>query len=134
MKKQSAPDQKRDRYILVQWPESQLLMDHEWFDAECYLANNERTIKEIGSSAYFVPERRMIELESELHRIEFDLNDAQAKKLEKWKKKQLKKDPSMPAAGERWTFMFTPTGIGTVVKVKDECTGEVLDLTDWENW
>ena len=64
----------------------------------------------------------------------FVLEEWQAKSFEKWKKKQMKKDPSMPAAGERWTFMFTPTGIGTVIKVKDECTGEELDLTDWENW
>lgn len=64
----------------------------------------------------------------------FVLEEWQTKSFEKWKKKQLKKDPSMPAAGERWTFMFTPTGIGTVVKVKDDCTDEELDLTDWENW
>ena len=40
----------------------------------------------------------------------------------------------MPTAGERWTFMFTPTGIGIVVEVKDNNTGDVLDLTDWDLW
>ncbi|CAB4219010.1 hypothetical protein UFOVP1604_93 [uncultured Caudovirales phage] len=64
----------------------------------------------------------------------FELVDSEIKKFEKWKKKQKKKDPFMPTAGERWTFMFTPTGIGTVVEVKDNNTDEILDLTDWDLW
>lgn len=49
-------------------------------------------------------------------------------------KKQKKKDPTFPTAGERWTFMFTPTGLGTIVKVKDELLGDEIDLTDWDNF
>lgn len=64
----------------------------------------------------------------------FELDEGEIKKFESWKKKQKKKDPSMPTAGERWTFMFTPTGLGTVIKVKDEATDDIIDLTDWENW
>ena len=64
----------------------------------------------------------------------FELNDDQLKKFEKWKKKMMKKDSSMPTAGERWTFCFTPTGLGTIVKVIDEATNETLDLTDWDNF
>ena len=64
----------------------------------------------------------------------FELVDSEIKKFEKWKKKQKKKDPFMPTAGESWTFMLTPTGIGTVVEVKDQTTGDVLDLTDWDLW
>ena len=45
-----------------------------------------------------------------------------------------KKDDSMPTAGERWTFMFTPSGLGTIVWAKDEATGEEIDLTDWDNF
>jgi hypothetical protein len=30
--------------------------------------------------------------------------------------------------------MFTPTGLGTIKTVKDECTDEELDLTDWKKW
>ena len=40
-----------ERYVLVRWPESQHLMEQEWFD-ECVLAIS------IESSAYFVPEER----------------------------------------------------------------------------
>ena len=48
-------------YVLVMWPQSQLLMEKDWFD-ECILMNDENHLEEIGSSAYFVPEERMQEL------------------------------------------------------------------------
>jgi len=62
----------------------------------------------------------------------FELDDDQLKKFEKWKKKMIKKDPFMPTAGERWTFCFTPSGLGTMVRAYDESTKEYLDLTQWE--
>jgi hypothetical protein len=45
-------------YILVQWPESQELMEEEWFDDEAILAlgSEDKT----GSGAYFVPIKRVI--------------------------------------------------------------------------
>ena len=45
------------KYILVPWPESQLLMEQKWFN-ECILMNDEQHLDEVGSSAYFVPEER----------------------------------------------------------------------------
>lgn len=50
-----------EKYVLVCWPESQTLMEQEWFD-ECILMNDENHLQEIGSSAYFVPENRLNEL------------------------------------------------------------------------
>ncbi len=50
-----------EKYVLVCWPESQLLMEQEWFK-ECILMNDEQHLEEIGSSAYFVPEERYLEL------------------------------------------------------------------------
>ena len=64
----------------------------------------------------------------------FELDESEIKKFEKWKKKMKKKDDSIPSAGERWTFMFTPTGVGTVVYAMDELTGEKIDITDWDNF
>jgi hypothetical protein len=52
-----------DKYVLVCWPESQNLMDEEWFD-ECILMNDMNHLDDIGSSAYFVPEDRYLELTS----------------------------------------------------------------------
>ena len=64
----------------------------------------------------------------------FELDESEIKKFEKWKKKMKKKDDSIPAAGERWTFMFTPKGLGKIIGVKDNVTGEKIDLTDWDNF
>ena len=50
-----------EKFILISWPESQILMEQEWFD-ECILMNDENHLENIGSSAYFVPEERMKEL------------------------------------------------------------------------
>lgn len=40
-------------YVLVEWPESQDLMDEDWFDEEAVLSST-------GSSAYFVPIKRLL--------------------------------------------------------------------------
>ena len=64
----------------------------------------------------------------------FELTESEIKKFEKWKKEMKKKDDSMPTAGERWTFTFTPSGLGTIVWAEDGATGEKIDLTDWDNF
>ena len=51
-----------EKYILVSWAKSQILMEQVWFD-ECILMNDENHLQEIGSSAYFVPENRYNELQ-----------------------------------------------------------------------
>lgn len=45
-------------YVLVQWPESQVLMDYDWFDSETSLAD----FNKFGNSAYFIPIKRWLEL------------------------------------------------------------------------
>ena len=50
-----------EKYVLITWPESQMLMEQEWFN-ECILMNDENHLENIGSSAYFVPIERMREL------------------------------------------------------------------------
>lgn len=45
-------------YVLVQWPETQELMDKEWFDEEASLADCEK----FGNSAYFIPQKRYFEI------------------------------------------------------------------------
>jgi hypothetical protein len=64
----------------------------------------------------------------------FELDETQIKEFEKWKTTQKKKNPSMPTAGERWTFCFTPSGLGLIVRVIDQETNEEIDLTDWDNF
>ena len=45
-----------DSYVLVQWPESQEYMDEDWFDEEAVLDVEGK----FGSSAYFVPLKRLL--------------------------------------------------------------------------
>jgi hypothetical protein len=51
-----------DGYHLVLWPESQLLMEEEWFDEEAILALGVED--SVGSAAYFVPIVRLMQLPS----------------------------------------------------------------------
>ena len=67
-------------------------------------------------------------------KYKFELDETETQRFEDWKKKQKATDPQIATLGERWTFMFTPTGLGTIVVVKDNLLKEELDLTDWENW
>jgi hypothetical protein len=50
-------------YVLVIWPEVQELMEFEWFREECTLYQAPYGQKYL-SSAYFVPLRRIIEIDS----------------------------------------------------------------------
>lgn len=43
------------KYILVQWPESQMLIEHERFN-ECLFVDNIEGHEDVGSSAYMCPE------------------------------------------------------------------------------
>lgn len=40
---------------------------------------------------------------------------------------------SKAADGARYTYSFTPSGIGTTIIVKCNC-GEQLDVTNYESW
>ena len=41
-------------YVIVCWPESQMLMEKEGFYDNCSLINSDRGLEEFGSSAYLV--------------------------------------------------------------------------------
>lgn len=38
------------------------------------------------------------------------------------------------AIGGEETFHFTPTSIGLVIEVTNNCTGETIDVTDYKSW
>lgn len=48
-----------DNYVLVRWPESQYYMECDWFRDEAILAVGHED--ETGSSAYFIPESRVLD-------------------------------------------------------------------------
>ena len=43
-----------EKYVVVGWPEIQVLMDEEGFDDNSYLVADEKGLDDFGSSAYFV--------------------------------------------------------------------------------
>ena len=60
---------------------------------------------------------------------DFRLDKNQIVLFETWRKEVLKTNEPQTAAGGRFTFMFTPTTIGTIVTVEDAVTKRKLDLT-----
>jgi len=58
-------------------------------------------------------------------------------KLNTWQDEQKRKMPENPnigAIGGLYTYSFTPTSIGTVIKIKNNLTQDILDLSDYEDW
>ena len=60
----------------------------------------------------------------------FNLDADQLAKLAEWQR-QNEPDLYSGAAGGRYTYHFTPTSLGMVVKVTDELKKIEIDLTDW---
>ena len=67
-------------------------------------------------------------------RRKFELNDDHVKKIEKWMEKQIEKDDTLYTLGERWEYSFLPTGLGTLITLKDGATGDILEVEGTENW
>jgi hypothetical protein len=51
-----------------------------------------------------------------------------------WKKQQKLKDNSNFVSGERWTYSFTPGGLGTLIVVRDNILEEEKDFTNYKNF
>ena len=64
----------------------------------------------------------------------FKLEAEELEAAEKFIEEQMAKDDWMPAAGERWEYTFIPTGLGTIVWIKDGRSGDKKDITCWDWW
>lgn len=76
----------------------------------------------------------MAKIDVELFNKKFNLSEAQIKKYLKWQKGLPKlPDNHWGAVGGGYSFIFVPTGIGTIVKARreDEEKNEI-DLTEYE--
>ncbi len=70
--------------------------------------------------------------------VGFKLDDGERERLNTWltkhnKKCKFNKPEFCGAIGGRLTYMFTPTSLGILVKVKCACE-ETIDLTDVSDW
>jgi len=64
----------------------------------------------------------------------FCLNPGQKERYSAFQKERLEEVPDKSTSGGRFTIRFTPTGIGTAVRVSD-CVGDhELDLSDYSDW
>ena len=61
---------------------------------------------------------------------DFAMDEKQRQKFEEWR--QSKKKEGMVAIGGRFSFVFTPTGIGTFIVVRCADDNTELDLTDYD--
>jgi hypothetical protein len=74
--------------------------------------------------------------------IIFNLTKEEVEKINAWRKDhdcKLDDDPIFPgqkkigAIGGQFTYLFTPTGLGTITIVRCGCGAEI-DLTDVDSW
>lgn len=54
-----------NQFTLVLWPESQSLMEYDWFRTECVLYQTFEHTDDQPDSAYLVPNNRMNEVRAE---------------------------------------------------------------------
>lgn len=67
------------------------------------------------------------------HPLKFGIDKAEYAKFKEWKdKKDLEKYTG--AIGGRFTYEFTPTSLGIVIKVRDSMDKDEIDLTDYNMW
>ena len=64
----------------------------------------------------------------------YEMNDVEYNRYERILKRLSRSPIDMGAAGGRVSIEFTPTGIGTVVILKDNGTGKTYDITNFESW
>ena len=67
--------------------------------------------------------------------MEFKLNEKDSEKIKTWFEEHScefsRQGAYLGAIGGRITYLFTPTSLGTVVKVRCAC-GEEIDITEYD--
>jgi len=62
----------------------------------------------------------------------FRLSEDQQAKASEFIAERRKENTS--AIGGQFTYQFTPTTLGLGISIKDNISGEVCDLSDYEGW
>jgi hypothetical protein len=67
--------------------------------------------------------------------LTFTVEDTEVEDANKWMKEQKEKHPHQGTTiGGRFSYKFTPTGLGVAVSICDNLTGESEDVTDVSMW
>jgi hypothetical protein len=72
--------------------------------------------------------------EDEEDKLVFVLDGEELKAANKWMKKQRKKNKKAGKIGDCFEYVFSFSGIGVGVSVKDALTGKSKDITDYDKW
>ena len=64
----------------------------------------------------------------------FRLSPIELARLKAFKDKHAESCPGITTIGGKFTYIFTPTGIGTAVVVRCNACGEEKDITDIDSW
>ena len=62
----------------------------------------------------------------------FTIDTKTFKKIKMWQKEQKSKDNSNFVSGERWSYIFTPGGLGMMIEVRDNILKETKDFTNYD--
>lgn len=62
----------------------------------------------------------------------FSISSKQLAKINRW----IKKKPFKPVGtiGGRYEYIFIPTALGVIIKVRDSIMGDEIDVTDYLDW
>ena len=67
--------------------------------------------------------------------LTFTIEGKELKKAKKWIKKQKEKHGDrVGTIGDRFSYVFTQTGLGVIISVQDSLTGEKKVLTNFSTW
>ena len=67
--------------------------------------------------------------------LTFTVDADELKKAEEWMKKQKEKHGSeIGTIGDRFSYKFTPTGLGVIISVVDALTKKSKVITNFDNW
>lgn len=65
----------------------------------------------------------------------FTVEEKELERADKWIKQQQEKHGNkVGSIGDRFSYLFSPTGLGVLVSVLDRLTGETEDITDMDLW
>ncbi len=66
--------------------------------------------------------------------MRFVLEDKELKNAMTWMSEQVARKPGHASDGGRFSYEFTPTGLGMCVVIIDGLTKERKNVTDFSNW
>lgn len=64
----------------------------------------------------------------------FIIEESQMLRIRKFREDCLSDKAYDGAIGGRFTYCFTPTSLGTVIKVKDYISKKEIDVSDYDSW